>query len=348
MEIETKRDYLFHHNVTGRLQKNLRLNYEQLSWEVIKQVRGKMSQRKLSEKLNFSFNQVGKWESGATLIKWKEFMELCQALEIPLETFFCYFFGHQDLIFDERTTLKTLVTKLNLSSSQEPPMRTLARKWLSGTHHPSFSQVLSVMGIKSPVLFGWLSQIVDCHQISCIKESYHLFLQNMEAVLETPLVVFVNAALQIESYQKLEFHDEKLLAEHAACSVSELKQALNVMLKFDLIYFDGRKYIPSVFDFGFSSLRHPKIRGLTKWATCLAATRYPDKPITMDPQRVRNPSRSSVRVTAMSASAAQKISDLIVSFHNQIDEIVNRDREPKDNVQVLLIHSFASNINSSE
>ena len=61
MEIETKRDYLFHHNVTGRLQKNLRLNYEQLSWEVIKQVRGKMSQRKLSEKLNFSFNQVGKW-----------------------------------------------------------------------------------------------------------------------------------------------------------------------------------------------------------------------------------------------------------------------------------------------
>ncbi len=348
MEIEAKRNSLFHHRAKGRLQKNLRLNYEELSWEVIKQVRGEMSQRKLSEKLKFSFNQVGKWESGVTLIKWKEFIELCQALKIPIETFFCYHFGHQDLIFDERTTLKTLVAKLNLNSSHELPIRNLARKWLSGAHHPSFSQVLRVMGMKSPVLFGWLSQIVDCHQISCIKESYHLFIQNMEAVLETPLVVFVNAALQIDSYQKLEHHDEKLLAEHAACSITELKQALKVMLKFDLISFDGRKYIPSVFDFGFSSLRHPKIRGLTKWATCLAATRYPDKPISVDPLRVRNPSRSSVRVTAMSASTAQKISDLIVSFHNQIDEIVNSDREPKDNVQVLLIHSFASNINPPE
>ena len=53
-----------------------------------------------------------------------------------------------------------------------------------------------------------------------------------------------------------------------------------------------------------------------------------------------------MRVKAFSKDAAQKVSDLITKFHNEVDEIIRQDTQPKCNVQVVLIHSFPSTINS--
>lgn len=328
--------------------KDLRLDFEKLAQEIIRQLRGPLSQRALSEQMGFSFNQVGKWESGATQIKWGEFLSLAQTLQTPIENYFRYSFVYRQPEFTVDTTLQTLVSRLNLLSNREDRMKALGRKWMKGHVNPSFSEVLRVMGSKAPLLFGWLSLFADCNLLASLKDSHEIFLKNVEAVLENPSVVFVNAALHLKRYQELELHDETMLAEHSACSCEELRQALKVLLKFDLIMFDGRKYLPSFFDFSFSGLRHPKLRGLTKAATCLAAARYPDQPIVIDPKRVRNPSQSSVRVVAMSSEAARKIAELIEIFHNQADEIVNADHLDKDNVQIILLHSFASNINSPD
>lgn len=333
---------------TKYFAKDLHLDFEKLAQEIIRQLRGPLSQRSLSEQMGFSFNQVGKWESGATQIKWGEVLSLAQALQAPIENYFRYSFVHRQSEFTVETTLQTLVSKLNLLSNREDRLKALGRKWMKGHVNPSFSEVLRAMGSKAPLLFGWLSLFVDCNLLASLKDSYEIFLKNLEAVLENPTVVFVNAALHLKSYQDLDLHDENMLAEHSACSNEELRQALKVLLKFDLIMFNGKKYLPSFFDFSFSSLRHPKLRGLTKAATCLAAARYPDQPIVIDPQRVRNSSHSSVRVVAMSSEAARKIAELIVNFHNQAEEIVNADHLDKDNVQILLVHSFASNINSPE
>lgn len=329
----------------NQLQSELRLNYQTLAQEVIKALRGPLSQRDLSEKLGFTFNQVGKWESGATQIKWDDFLSLAKILNIPIEKHFRYSFFITETEFDALSSVKSLVKKLNLLNTTDTHFHSTIKRWINGETMPIFSDILRMIGSKSPLLFGWLSLFVDCHNLNSLKEPYHYFLNNVDIVLKDPIVVYVNAALQIHAYKELSIHDDKLLAEHSACSLEQLKAALKTLVDFGLVTFDGQKYHHCSFDFSFSGLRHPKLRNLTKYTTRLAAERYPESPIVIDPIKTKNVSRSSVRVSALSFTAAQKVSDLIVQFHNQVDAIVKNDNLPKDNVQIFLIHSFASNIN---
>ena len=212
--------------------------------------------------------------------------------------------------------------------------------------NPTLTEVLQLLGTNSPFLLSWLSQFLDCKNIASLKDFYEGFQENIDAVLSDPVVVYVNAALNLQEYKQLPEHDEQLLADHATCTVDRLRSVLKLLLSHSLISFDGKKYLPSSFDFSFSGLAHPKLRGLTKYTTVLAAERYPSTPLMIDPTRTFNPGRGSVRVKAFSKDAAQKVSDLITKFHNEVEQIVRQDTQPKTNVQIVLVHSFPSTINS--
>ena len=324
----------------------LRLDYQKLASQIIFLLRGDLTQRALSEMMGFSFNQVGKWESGATHIKWNDFFRLCEAVQIPIERHLRYSFWTLDSDFSPLIALRAIDTNINYASLTEKEAHPTLKKWLNGTQVPDFSDVLKIMGKKTAVLFGWLSLFINCEKIAVLQGPYEEFLKNMDSVLNDPLVVYMNAALQLEDYKKLEFNDDNFLAEHCACTKEEAQHALKTLLQYGLIHFDGKKYEPSSFDFSFAGIRHYKLRGLTKHTTMLASRRYSLTQMFNDPTKVRNLSQSSVRVVALSKEASMKVGELISKFHSDVGQIVQQDKNPKDNVQVMLIHSFASNINS--
>ena len=336
----------FENNPDAPLPFELRLDYQKLASQIIFQLRGELTQRSLSEMMGFSFNQVGKWESGATHIKWNDFFKLCEALKIPLERHLRYSFWTLDAEFNPLIALKAIDTNLNFISISDKESAHTIKKWLSGSQIPDFSEVLKLMGKRSAVLFGWLSLFVNCEKIELLQGPYEKFLKNMDSVLSDPLVVYMNAALQLDDYKKMEINDESFLAEHCACTVEQAQHALKTMLEHNLVNFDGKKYLPNPFDFSFAGIRHYKLRGLTKHTTILAARRYSTTQMFNDPSKVRNLSQSSVRVVALSKEASKAVGELISKFHSDVGQIVNQDKLPKDNVQVMLIHSFASNVNS--
>lgn len=326
-------------SIATNLLLELPLDYRTLTLEILKQLRGEMTQRQLSQKLGFSFNQVGKWESGATHIRWDEFFRLCEAVNIPkTAAMHNNLWNDDEQDFSPPTYLKALTKKITANDQKISKILSLA--------NPTLTEVLQLLGSNSPFLLSWLSQFVECKEISSLKVHYEQFQQNIDAVLSDPVVVYVNAALQVDEYKNLTVHDESILAEHATCTVERLRSVLKLLMNHHLISFDGKKYLPNPFDFSFSGLAHPKLRGLTKYTTVLAAERYPSTPLVIDPMKVLNPGRGSVRIKAFSKEAAQKVSDLISKFHNDVDEIVRQDTQPKGNVQVVLIHSFPSTINS--
>lgn len=57
-------------------------------------------------------------------------------------------------------------------------------------------------------------------------------------------------------------------------------------------------------------------------------------------------SLTSVRVVPLSAPVTKGVMGLILKFHNEAGQITKENSLPKSNVQVILAHSFASNINS--
>ncbi len=328
------------------LAKQLRIDYKSLSIELIKELRGKLTQRALSQKLGFSFNQIGKWEKGITQIKWADFLSMAQALEVPIETSIRRSFWNLKSEFSSITTLEAIDINVNSFTAPDQQFQLQRKKWILGVVQPDLPEVLQLIGTRSAVLLGWLSQFVDCCKLVTIKDHFAVFSKILETVMKNPLTVYVNAALMLEEYKTMDQHSDKWLAQHSACSVKALQQVLKLLLNHRLIHFDGRKFHPSTFDFSFAGLRSSKIRSLIHFSTALAANRYPLEPVLFDRSQIKNKCQSSIRVAALSPAASEKISELLTRMHSEIGDIVAKDNLPKENVQVILTHSFCSNFNS--
>lgn len=325
-----------------------KLNYSHLAIEILKSLRGDLSQRDLSSRLGFSFNQVGKWESGVTQIKWEDFIHVCEILQLPIEQHFRKLFWTFEGEFNPSHALTVFTENINLNLQKKKKYQLMFKKWAVGDIHPDLAEVLEIIDLAPSILVAFLSPFIDCSKITSLTARYAQYSTQLELVAQDPLCVFVNAALQLKEYQSLLKHDDYILAYHATCSVAHLQRVLRLMTTYGIISFDGKKYLPNAFDFSFSAVPDIKLRGLTKYVTDLASTRYTTQPVRGTPGALeRNPSVSSVRVNALSKEAAKKVMDLVHDFHTKVTQVVQEDKgQNKNNVQVVLIHSFASTVNS--
>lgn len=326
-----------------------KLNYSQLAIEVVKMLRANLSQRQLSARLGFSFNQVGKWESGATQIKWDDFIHICEALNLPIESHFRKTFWTFEGEFDPSHALKVFTENIKLNLQKKKKYQTKLRKWASKDIHLDLAEIFEIIDLAPSVLIAFLSPFIDCSKIPSLNSRFVQYLTQVELIFQDPLCAFVNAALQLKEYQSLAQHDDATLAYHSTCSVEHLRRVLRLMMTYGIIYFDGKKYFPNSFDFSFSAVPDVKLRGLTKYTTDLASNRYSLDPLvkTNGVGALRNPSVSSVRVNALSKEAAKRVMDLVSEFHSKVGRVVQDDAgQIKNNVQVILIHSFASTVNS--
>ncbi|MGZ5279982.1 MAG: helix-turn-helix domain-containing protein [Pseudobdellovibrionaceae bacterium] len=321
------------------------LDYNQLAIEVLRQIRGDLSQRDLSQKLGFSYNQVGKWESLATQIKWDDFLHLAKSLNIPVEKHFReYFFWALEEEFSPALCLRVLSLYMNSRPIGWKRPKSLIDKWMNGSSVPDLSEVLMMMDSKPWILIDWLSRFIDCSKISSLAQEYKKTLAVLDLYFEVPSCSMVNAALQLQSYQMLDAHDENLIAQETSCSHEEIRKALAVMLQSGTVIFEQGKYHSFFTEPSF--LRHPKGRMVTQYVTGLAAKRFS----TLTPPKVNltNPSVSAVRVAAMSSQASKKILDLMVKFHNDCSQVLKDDKEPKDHVRLMVLHNFAANLYAPE
>lgn len=324
------------------------LSYQQIAQEIIIYLRGTKKQREFSQELGFSFNQVGKWESGVTQIKWIDFIRVCELLKIPIYDHIRLSFWYLDGDFSALSFVRILEKSIQLQKNGDKEILKLVQKWLSKNIEPDLAEVLKVIDYSRGVLIGWLSYFLDCSQLPSLQISFNRLQIAIQAIVENPVAAYINAAIQLDGYKNLTTHDEFFLARHATCTRQELRKILNQMLKVGIVNFDGKKYLPQSSQFfSFAAYVDPKLRGLTKYTLDLLSNRYSLKPVGHRPLEF-NYSTCSVRVVPMSAATAKKVGELIAEFNGRMAELVKQDDGPKTNVQLIVCNSSASNINGPE
>lgn len=327
-------------SVVTEFQPNLTVDYQSLAREIVQHIRGSLSQRELSDKLNYTFNQVGKWESGATQIKWDDFIQICQVQKVPLEQAFRECFWSCSPEFNTAMTLRALSDTFSAAHPLEASFHTALKKWDSRKSDPDLAEILRLIGTAPAVLLGWLSLFIDCEKIEVLAAPYRKLSCVLNTLSDHPSAAFAHAALRLNAYQSLSFHDETLLAEHSACTRSQLRSTLEHMLSAGMIRFDGQKFYPVSNGPDLSWLNHPKFKTVTHRATLHAAQRFVANPNTRPPNLANNVSYASERTACLSNAAAIEISRRILRFHNEVEEIIHSDVLPKNNVQVILAHTY--------
>lgn len=96
-----------------------KINYYELTKVFIRTLRGSVAQRELSQKLGFSFKQVGKWESGVAQIKWENIIDITNVLGLPFEKYLDHFLFCAVGPFDIENILALLDQFYSLNKNSE-------------------------------------------------------------------------------------------------------------------------------------------------------------------------------------------------------------------------------------
>lgn len=321
------------------------LDFYKLACEVVKDIRGNISQRKLSEDLGFSFNQVGKWESQITQIKWSDFVRLSEHFKIDIRE------PLQTVIGDDVLTIshKELLTKIEYAWALNLKKDKNFKKAVSTDEHEDgdfyLADFFQLIDHNPFLIIKFLSYYLDCSKVEALKSRNELLDRRLDVIAANPISCYVHSALLCDTYKDLPEHDEVILAEHAGCTVSEVRKGLDLLVQNEIAKFDGTKYIPAKPGFEFSTLVNQRLRSLYKHTHQLIADRYPLAPV-VPSASVKNAAKSAVMVYPMSQEAAKKIEDLIANFCAQVTQVVKSDTGVKENVQVMAITSFPTCFNT--
>jgi hypothetical protein len=289
-----------------------------------------MSQRQLSDLLGYTFNQVGKWESGATQLKWDDFLQVCKTLGISIENAFWNEFPTPEPALTSLSTLRSLSLHFASGACLDKQMRKSMEKWLSGKSVPDFAEVLRFMGGRITLMLTWLSEIVDCSQIPSLCEANKVYFARSQEIFKTPDAMLIYSALYLDAYQLSESHDEELLTELTACSLTQIRQVIQALHLNRFVHFDGNKYIP---------LPHSEAHSRNWEAVCRSTQRAA---LCLDSSIAR------ARVTPLSAQGSRLVRDLIWKYQIELGEIIKRDRSPKQHLLTVILHSYRSNTNAPD
>ena len=336
------------HNMKQEKQNISNVDYYLLTRLFLKEVRGNLTQRELSKRLGYSFNQVGKWETGAKQIKWDDFLKVAKKLKIPLEEKLRPYFANHSESFTKLTLKELMVNFFALHSINHKRIEKIIKKWKTPEFSPDLAELFLMIDSRPSMLIGFLSNFIDCTKINVLQKHFEGFTKSLNLISNDPKIAYVFIALHVDEYVNLKNHSDEIIAKHAVCSVNEAKLNLKKLHQVGAVDFNGKKYFPGLFSFSYSNLNNPLIRKFNKYTLVLAGEKYPIDPLKVDRSSVKNISIGSFRVAALSENAAREVSKKVSKFHNEVSEILENDKDVKANVQIIIVNSFASCISEKK
>lgn len=322
------------------------MNYQNLTKEILIALRGELNQRELSSKLGYQFNQVGKWEAGATLFHWQDFIKVCEVNSIPwrkhTEEIFLFHSTHDDQTLPLFQILCQFHGPLDFDdlAAALGKSRSSLQRLLQNQVKLDFVDALRLMDYRPYVLQSWLSRFVACDKLPSAAEKFERETLMLKSLLSLPFAPIVNAALRLDSYRALEKHSDQWVATQAGVSLLEARAALSKLVESGAVQKRNDTYIGLFQE--ITMLKVPEFRRVTQYLNESIAEKFrPDRATKPD---LTNPSISATRVYPASHEASRAIADAIVEFHHKVSQILKSDRGKKTHVRAVVLHSLDMSI----
>lgn len=219
------------------------MNSRQCAKELMLFLRGKRSQQGMDLKFKLSKNQFQRWESGKAKIKWTEFQNLCEKLNIPFKKSLSKSLG----LFDDFhwstiiTHTMTGIPRSTFSKRAKISTATLSR-WMNCKEEPNLEQMLTIIQLLPGALGCFLSLLTDSVGIPSLKSEIDG--RNHELLLHDryPYAGAAILCLGLQDYLKLPHHQHGFMAQKIGITLKEEEQLLSLFLKTKTIEFTQGKY----------------------------------------------------------------------------------------------------------
>lgn len=219
-------------------------DFETISMEAIRVLRGTQSQQTLSRRLGYKSNVIYSWESGKRMPTLDAVMKiaLMNSLSERGERL-ARKLTHEEGISAFLTeiaqgfSLTMLATQMNVSRSS-------LSRWRSGDIIPSFPLFLYFFELVTGRVLDFLNFILDVNDIESVQEQWQ-YMSRMRATINMmPACVPILCALDLGEYRQLATHDDKFIAKTLGLTTAEVRLCLEQLVLADIIHFENSKYIP--------------------------------------------------------------------------------------------------------
>jgi transcriptional regulator with XRE-family HTH domain len=222
------------------------MDLNRLSSELVRELRGPLSQAELSEKLGYTTNVLYTWEAGRRAPTASDFFRLVEAAgqDVPsaLVRFFvapppwlreCRMTGPEDVM----QLLAELTSGFSVSGLAETidASRTTVSRWNQGQSEPRLPDLLRVVEATTGRLLDFVGVFVDPERLDTAREPHRLATERRRLLAEHPLAAALLSALDLDAYKRLRTHRAGVLARRLGIPSDEETTLLAALEKARLV-----------------------------------------------------------------------------------------------------------------
>lgn len=317
------------------------IRYAHLVRLVIKEIRGKSTQKKMSEKLGYNFNQWHKWESGQKTLMLKDLKKIALELKINLNLPIQIIAEVED--FSSKSSgflVKKIIQKYGgFNSLQAQKRLSLSKSTLhrivNSKRDVEVAFIFECLGELSSTLPFFISFLAKNYKDSSLREVIYKMTRQVHLEGDFPWLSAIEACLEIKQYKKLPSHSDRFIANQLGLSVTTVKQGLNLLMENQAIAKVADKYVLNFKRVDMETSIVDSARFANFW-TRVSTKRYK----TIDGVPITRKGWSS-RVFPVSDEAHDEIVKLKDRFISEMTSVLHKDREQtKTKIQVLILHFF--------
>jgi transcriptional regulator with XRE-family HTH domain len=217
------------------------MDYETLSSELIREMRGRRSQTAFSRRLGYRSNVVYAWESGRAWPTAAVFFKAVERLGRPVGAALSEFYR----LPQQPERLPVLTTKDGVAqflddlrgnnsvveiAKATQRSRFAISRWLKGQAEPRLPDFLRLVDAASLRVLDFISCFVDPNQLSSARSTWQVLESSRKAAYELPWSQAVLRVIELESYRKLPRHRPGFIADWLRISRDEEEQCIQILL----------------------------------------------------------------------------------------------------------------------
>lgn len=317
-------------------------DYEALSRDFVRALRGRRSQAALSRRLGYRTNVLYAWESG------RNFPTAADALRLAAR---CGVDVRQALIEFYRTTpawfsgvdpasaegVAALLDDLRGRTSVVDLARAAARsrfavaRWLSGSAEPKLPELFLLVDKSSLRLLEFVAAFADPSRLPSTARAWHELELARRAAYEFPWTQAVLRALELADYVALPRHEPGWVAARIGIAPDEERRCLELLQRTGQVFEDERGRLRLREVMALDTRRDPAAEMQVKrWWTELAMARV----------GAGTGGLFSYNVFAVSEADLQRIQDLYRAYFRQVRSIIAQS-EPSERVVLATLQLIA-------
>ncbi len=227
------------------------LDFERLAAELVRSVRGDLSQAELSRRFGYRSSIVTRWETGTAFPGAARFLSSLARLRPERAPYVDAFFGRSLATFSgvdpvSRAGVAAFLRELR----GKTPVLSIARdsgfnrysvsRWLSGQSEPRLPEFLSLVEVLSRRLLDFLACVSDPRQINSVVAAWKRLELTRALAYDMPWSHAVLRALELDDSGRQ--HQKAWLAERLGLSVGEVSGALQALVRTGQVAKSGGRF----------------------------------------------------------------------------------------------------------